>query len=76
MDNPGVGDLPGDGTQAQLQWKTARLCNSGSCVEVAVTDQQVHVRDNKRTGKESLSLSHDEWRAFVGAVRAGEFDLP
>jgi len=76
MDDQGGGGTPSGVAKGQLDWKTARLCNSGTCVEIAVTDSQVYVRDNKHTEKEPLSFTHDEWRTFVGAVRAGEFDLP
>ena len=76
MDSCGSGGTPSDVAGGQLDWKTSMLCTSGNCVEVAHTDSQVYVRDNKHTDQEPLTFTHDEWRTFVGAVRAGEFDLP
>jgi hypothetical protein len=34
----------------------------------------VAVRDSKNPDGSRLIFSHDEWRAFVAGVRAGEFD--
>jgi Domain of unknown function (DUF397) len=57
-------------------WRTSTLCDLNGCVEVALLDDQVAVRDAKdRTGP-VLVFSPREWEAFVGGVRGGEFDLP
>lgn len=42
-----------------------------SCVEVQVVIDGVRVRD---TTGQVVSFSHDEWRAFLLGVKAGEFD--
>ena len=56
-------------------WRTSSLCDLNGCVEVAILDDQVAVRDAKdRTGP-ILLFSAPEWDAFVGGVRGGEFDL-
>jgi hypothetical protein len=56
-------------------WRTSSLCDLNGCVEVALLDDQVAVRDAKdRTGP-ILLFSAPEWDAFVGGVRGGEFDL-
>ncbi len=50
--------------------------NGGDCVEVAVNlPGIVAVRDSKDRAGAALVFSHDEWVAFLGGVRAGEFDL-
>ena len=64
------------GHDARRPWRRAAACSGGNCPEVAVTDAHVLLRDSKAAGSPSLSFTHDEWRTFVGAVRAGEFDLP
>ena len=55
-------------------WRTSTLCDLNGCVEVALLDGQVAVRDAKdRTGP-VLLFSAGEWEAFIGGVRGGEFD--
>ncbi|HEY7177017.1 MAG TPA: DUF397 domain-containing protein, partial [Micromonosporaceae bacterium] len=45
-----------------------------SCVEVAFVDGAIAVRDSKdRTGP-VLLYTPDEWEAFIGGVKDGEFD--
>ena len=47
----------------------------GSCVEVAVSDAWVGVRDSKQHGRGPVhAFPTPEWSAFLAAVRAGEFD--
>ena len=48
---------------------------NGSCVEVApLTGHRMAVRHSKdRTGP-ALIFTEAEWAAFVGGIRAGEFD--
>jgi len=48
---------------------------NGNCVEVAsLPGGMVGVRHSKETGGAVLRFSPDEWRAFLGGVRNGEFD--
>jgi hypothetical protein len=48
---------------------------NGNCVEVAsLSDETVGVRDSKDTSGPVLRFTLDEWNAFVGGVRNGEFD--
>jgi hypothetical protein len=50
--------------------------NGGDCVEVADNvPGVVAVRDSKDPGGPVLAFTPDEWRAFTGAIKAGEFDL-
>jgi hypothetical protein len=56
-------------------WRTSSLCDLNGCVEVALLDDQVAVRDAKDRGGPVLLFSAPEWEAFVGGVRSGEFDL-
>jgi Domain of unknown function (DUF397) len=49
---------------------------NGDCVEVTnLPDGQIGVRDSKDTSGPVLRFTASEWRAFVGGVRNGEFDL-
>jgi Domain of unknown function (DUF397) len=57
-------------------WRTSTLCDLNGCVEVALLDGKVAVRDAKDKASPILLFSAREWEAFTGGVRAGEFDLP
>jgi len=49
---------------------------NGDCVEVAtLPDGGIGVRDSKDATGPVLRFTPSEWRAFVGGVRNGEFDL-
>ncbi len=50
-------------------------CGIGACVEVAIDEQQVSVRDSKQ-GEDGAVLTFDqaEWRAFITAAKAGQYD--
>ncbi|MBG0815573.1 DUF397 domain-containing protein [Planomonospora sp. ID82291] len=51
--------------------------NGGQCVEVADNlPGVVAVRDSKDPDGPKLLFTPAEWRAFVGGVKAGEFDSP
>jgi Domain of unknown function (DUF397) len=59
-------------------WKKSTRSNgSGNCVEVAANlPGVVAVRDTKDKGTGPiLTFTPDEWDAFVGAMKDGEFDL-
>lgn len=44
------------------------------CVEVAQKDGIVAVRDSANRQRGTLYFEPEEWAAFVGGVRLGEFD--
>lgn len=56
-------------------WRTSTLCDLNGCVEVALLDNQVAVRDAKDKASPVLLFTTREWDAFISGVRAGEFDL-
>ncbi|GAA5076887.1 DUF397 domain-containing protein [Thermocatellispora tengchongensis] len=49
--------------------------NGGGCVEVAIGDDGVAVRDSKDPSGPVLRFTDLEWAAFIAGVHAGEFDL-
>ena len=44
------------------------------CVAVAQKDGVVAVRDSNNPSKGTLYFDQEEWAAFVGGVKKGEFD--
>lgn len=59
-------------------WHKSTLSSAAdNCVEVGVGDDgTVGVRDTKQHGEGPiLVFTPDEWKAFLGGVRRGEFDM-
>ncbi len=49
--------------------------NTDACVEVAFVGGGIAVRDSKNPTGPALLFTTDEWDAFVGGAKDGEFDL-
>lgn len=48
---------------------------NGNCVEVKIFDDgSADVRNSRKPEEGVLHFTPDEWRAFIGGVRNGEFD--
>ena len=47
-----------------------------ACVEVAMRDGVVGVRSTTDPQKTTVFYTNDEWAAFIGGVKKGEFELP
>jgi hypothetical protein len=62
------------GDPAHLVWRRSTKCESGLCVEVAVTAQTALVRDGKRPNGPHLSFGPRSWDDFLTAIKAGEYD--
>ena len=55
--------------------KSSLSFSNGNCVEVAdLPGSEVGVRDSKHIQGPVLRFTPDEWQAFLGGVRNGEFD--
>lgn len=61
---------------AGLTWQRSSFCDnsSGNCVEVATLNGATAVRDSKDPDGAVLVYTADEWTAFIGGAKAGEFD--
>ena len=66
------------GDISDVRWTKSTLSMAnGHCVEVAdLGGGHVGVRDSKDRGGPLLRFTPDEWTAFLGGVRNGEFDQP
>jgi hypothetical protein len=61
----------------EARWKKSTRSGAGACVEARIEDGNVQIRDTKDNGAGPiLSFTGDEWSAFLGGAKAGEFDLP
>ncbi len=58
-----------------LTWRTARRCDGGTCVQVAVDKGMVLIRDSKNPNGSVLVYSRADWANFVGAVKKGRRDI-
>jgi len=65
-------ERPGSGSS----WiKSSLSYANGNCVEVAsLPGGEVGVRNSRNAGGPVLTFTSDEWHAFLGGVRNGEFD--
>ncbi len=63
-------------SDSESHWIKSSLSFSNSnCVQVAsLPDGGIGIRDSKNPGGAVLRFTSDEWRAFIGGVRDGEFD--
>ena len=52
-------------------WRKSSRCDSNHCVEVAVRDNGVAVRDTTRPDTH-LSFDNRSWHGLVQAIRGGE----
>jgi flagellar biosynthesis regulator FlaF len=59
-------------------WKKGSRSNGSggnNCVEVAILDAAVAVRDSKDRSGPALVFTSAEWTAFVNSAKDGEFDI-
>ncbi|MGH3713204.1 MAG: DUF397 domain-containing protein [Micromonosporaceae bacterium] len=55
--------------------KSTRSQSQGSCVEIAVVQGHVAVRDSKDPSGPALVFTPAEWAAFLDGVHKDEFEL-
>jgi hypothetical protein len=67
--------MGGNGEVAVWRKSTRSGPLTDNCVEVAFIDGSVAVRDSKDPQGPVLFFNADEWDAFVGGAKDGEFDL-
>lgn len=62
---------------SRAEWRKATRSgpNCDNCVEVAFVDGAVAVRDSDNPAGPVLIFTNEEWEAFTGGAKDGEFDL-
>lgn len=60
---------------SRAEWRKSTNRGFNSCVEVAFVDEVVAIRDSKDQQGPVLVFTPSEWKAFIGGVCEGEFDL-
>jgi len=75
MERPTLGDRSAR-PDSESHWvKSSLSFSNGNCVEVAdLAKGEIGVRHSKDTEGLVLRFTSDEWHAFLGGVRNGEFD--
>jgi hypothetical protein len=61
--------LVADCDETMLAWRKSTRSNSGGCVEMALSDEAVLLRDSKRPEGPVLSVSPRAWAALLARVR-------
>lgn len=70
-----VSDRPEAGPRGTSWVKSSLSYANGNCVEVAdLPEGEIGVRNSRHAEGPVLRFTPDEWRAFLGGVRNGEFD--
>jgi hypothetical protein len=73
--NLAFGGTPGEPGEGSIWVKSSLSFANGNCVEVAsFPDGEVGVRNSRDSKGPVLQFTADEWHAFLGGVRNGEFD--
>jgi predicted secreted Zn-dependent protease len=58
----------------RVSWRKATRSGSGNCVQVAVVEGLVLVRNSRNPDGELLTYTPGEWHAFLDGAKQGEFD--
>jgi Domain of unknown function (DUF397) len=70
-----VGRLPARAATGYGWVKSSLSFANGNCVEVAdLPGGEIGVRNSRDSAGPVLAFTRDEWHAFLGGVRNGEFD--
>jgi len=70
-----LGSRPGRPGSVPYWIKSSLSFSNSNCVEVAsLPAGEIGVRDSKDSEGPVLRFTSDEWHAFLGGVRKGEFD--
>jgi hypothetical protein len=58
-----------------VRWRRSPYCASAACVEVAVINGEIALRDSKLRDSPILRFTREEWDAFTAGVQADSFTI-
>jgi hypothetical protein len=58
-----------------LEWRRSSRCGSDACVEVAIFNRKVFVRNSKNASDKYLIFDAEEWKSFIAGAQNNEFDI-
>ena len=67
-------EIVGCGSTGEFEWRKAKRCADGSCVEVGALGESVLIRNTADPDGPHVTLARDEWQVFVAGVKDGDFD--
>lgn len=63
----------GDDSETPVDWRKSTFSGLNGCVEIALLDGQIAVRDSKDRNGPILRFTRAEWDAFLTGVKQGQF---
>lgn len=57
-----------------MEFKNSSFCGVGACIQVTDKDSTIFIRQSENP-KIIISVSKEEWSAFIAGVKNGEFDF-
>jgi uncharacterized protein DUF397 len=64
-----------DARRSGSRWTKSSFCANACCVEVAIGEDVVQVRDSKNPDENVLAFTREEWKSFIKGAQHGEFSL-
>jgi hypothetical protein len=59
------------GRSTALSWRKSTFSAEHECVEVAVNEKSIFIRDSKGGSVPLLEILADDWRIFLNGIKAG-----
>lgn len=69
----GVDNELGPVAQSKAIWRKSKFSGLNGCVEIAVLDGQIGMRDSKDRNGPILLFTHAEWDEFLNGVKRGQY---
>jgi hypothetical protein len=64
-----------DFEESRIGWRKSTASSGGTCVEVAVANGSVHIRDSANPGGPVLRVPTSAWSVFLTSAHRKDFDF-